>query len=207
MKITGRIDTRSSEEIILKSISIIQNDQEYSYSGKLQCELENMKTAMITAGAVTEEEKTLKIGQQIVLEGLLLCFRPRPIRENLMRRHTMRPRVLVAEYGRHRFWPQGRSTAFCGKNCMDSGRCCMTGLQKFSCEEASVMQTLLLGEKEELDAEVKALYQKNGIAHILSISGLHITLLGMGYTGCLRDWGYLSGRQQWVVQCCFLYMV
>ena len=74
VKITGRIDTRSSEDIILKSISIIQNDQEYSYSGKLQCELENMKTAMITAGAVTEEEKTLKIGQQIVLEGTFVLF-------------------------------------------------------------------------------------------------------------------------------------
>ena len=74
VKITGRIDTRSSEEIILKSISIIQNDQEYSYSGKLQCELENMKTAMITAGAVTEEEKTLKIGQQIALEGTFVLF-------------------------------------------------------------------------------------------------------------------------------------
>ena len=32
VKITGRIDTRSSEEIILKSISIIQNDLKYSYS-------------------------------------------------------------------------------------------------------------------------------------------------------------------------------
>mgnify|MGYP001706233105 CR=1 FL=1 len=69
------------------------------------------------------------------------------------------------------------------------------------------MQTLLLGEKEELDAEVKALYQKNGIAHILSISGLHITLLGMGVYRLLKRLGYLSGRQQWVVQCCFLYMV
>ena len=62
------------------------------------------------------------------------------------------------------------------------------------------MQTLLLGEKEELDAEVKALYQRNGIAHILSISGLHITLLGDGgYTGCLRDWGYLvrAGSSGW----------
>ena len=39
-------------------------------------------------------------------------------------------------------------------------------------KEASVMQTLLLGEKEEMDVEVKALYQRNGIAHILSISGV-----------------------------------
>jgi competence protein ComEC len=51
------------------------------------------------------------------------------------------------------------------------------------------MQTLLLGEKEELDAEVKALYQRNGIAHILSISGLHITLLGMGCYRLLKRLG------------------
>ena len=56
-------------------------------------------------------------------------------------------------------------------------------------KEASVMQTLLLGEKEELDAEVKALYQRNGIAHILSISGLHITLLGMGCYRLLKRLG------------------
>lgn len=46
-------------------------------------------------------------------------------------------------------------------------------------KEASVMQTLLLGEKEELDAEVKALYQRNGIAHILSISGVKTLKLGI----------------------------
>lgn len=51
------------------------------------------------------------------------------------------------------------------------------------------MQTLLLGEKEEMDAEVKALYQRNGIAHILSISGLHITLLGMGCYRLLKRLG------------------
>lgn len=56
-------------------------------------------------------------------------------------------------------------------------------------KEASVMQTLLLGEKEEMDAEVKALYQRNGIAHILSISGLHITLLGMGCYRLLKRLG------------------
>ena len=44
------------------------------------------------------------------------------------------------------------------------------------------MQTLLLGEKEELDAEVKALYQKNGIAHILSISGVKTQNLAIPLT-------------------------
>lgn len=36
-------------------------------------------------------------------------------------------------------------------------------------EEASVMQTMLLGEKNDLDPELKELYRRSGIAHILSI--------------------------------------
>ena len=39
-------------------------------------------------------------------------------------------------------------------------------------QEASVMKTMLLGEKGILDEEIKGLYQRNGIAHILAISGV-----------------------------------
>ncbi|MDE6202783.1 MAG: ComEC/Rec2 family competence protein, partial [Lachnospiraceae bacterium] len=53
-------------------------------------------------------------------------------------------------------------------------------------EEASVMQTMLLGEKSSLDKELKALYLRSGIAHILAISGLHISMLGMGLYRLLR---------------------
>lgn len=56
-------------------------------------------------------------------------------------------------------------------------------------EEASVMKTMLLGEKGELDEELKGLYQRNGIAHILSISGLHISMLGLGLYQLLRRIG------------------
>ncbi len=53
-------------------------------------------------------------------------------------------------------------------------------------KEASVMRTMLLGEKSGMDQELKALYQRNGIAHILAISGLHISMLGMGLYRLLR---------------------
>ncbi len=55
--------------------------------------------------------------------------------------------------------------------------------------EASVLAKMLLGEKYELDREIRELYQNNGIAHVLAISGLHITLLGMGLYGLLRRCG------------------
>lgn len=47
-------------------------------------------------------------------------------------------------------------------------------------EDASVMKAMLLGEKSTLDEDIKQLYQLNGIIHILSISGLHISIIGMG---------------------------
>lgn len=52
--------------------------------------------------------------------------------------------------------------------------------------EASIMKAVLLGNKSGLDAQSKQLFQKSGIAHILAISGLHITLLGMGLYQLLR---------------------
>ena len=56
-------------------------------------------------------------------------------------------------------------------------------------KDASVMKAVLLGNKSDLDAQSKQLFQKSGIAHIFAISGLHITLLGMGLFKLLRKAG------------------
>ena len=52
--------------------------------------------------------------------------------------------------------------------------------------ESGIMKTMLLGDKSDLDDEVRWLYQKNGISHILDFSGIHISLLGMGLYRLLR---------------------
>lgn len=46
-------------------------------------------------------------------------------------------------------------------------------------QEAGAMTAMLLGEKYLLTEEIKELYQQNGISHLLAISGLHVTLIGM----------------------------
>lgn len=56
-------------------------------------------------------------------------------------------------------------------------------------EYGGVMKTILLGDKTDLDKEVKQLYQEGGILHILTISGLHISMLGMGCVKLLRKIG------------------
>lgn len=56
-------------------------------------------------------------------------------------------------------------------------------------EEAGVMQAMFLGEKQALDTDIKNLYQRNGISHILSISGLHISFLGLFLYKILKKMG------------------
>ena len=52
--------------------------------------------------------------------------------------------------------------------------------------EAGVLSVMTLGDKGMLDAEVKKLYQQSGISHVLAISGLHVSILGMGIYRFLR---------------------
>ena len=53
-------------------------------------------------------------------------------------------------------------------------------------KDAGVLQAMLLGDKSALDEELQTLYQDNGIAHILAVSGLHLSILGMGFYRLLR---------------------
>ncbi len=46
-------------------------------------------------------------------------------------------------------------------------------------EKAGTLTALILGDKTGLDREIKESYQNAGIAHILSLSGLHIAAIGM----------------------------
>lgn len=50
--------------------------------------------------------------------------------------------------------------------------------QLFSEVDASLAGAMVLGDRANLDADIKQLYQRNGIAHLIAISGLHIAMLG-----------------------------
>lgn len=50
--------------------------------------------------------------------------------------------------------------------------------QLFEAKNASLATAMVLGDKQNLDMDVKELYQRNGIAHLIAISGLHIAMIG-----------------------------
>ena len=56
-------------------------------------------------------------------------------------------------------------------------------------KNGAILSAILLSEKREMDAEIKELYQKNGIGHILAISGLHISFIGLSVYHLFRKMG------------------
>lgn len=53
-------------------------------------------------------------------------------------------------------------------------------------ENGGIIQGILLGNKNDINDDIKSLYQMNGISHILAISGLHISLIGLFVYSLIR---------------------
>lgn len=134
-----------------------------------------------------EEEEEPAMGSYVVVEGKFRAFTP-----------ATNPGEFDSADYYHIMGQQGR---LMGSSCLAKGTDCdqfrenlyrlkeyLALLLKASYppKEAEVMRAMLLGEKGVLDADIKGLYQQNGIIHILSISGLHLSILGMGFYKILR---------------------
>lgn len=62
-------------------------------------------------------------------------------------------------------------------------------LATMSERDSGIMTTMLLGDKSLLEEEVKAVYQKAGIFHLMAISGTHLSVIGMTLYRLLRRIG------------------
>ena len=60
-------------------------------------------------------------------------------------------------------------------------------------EQAALLQAMILGEKDHLSEEQKTLYEENGVAHLLAVSGLHVSIVGGKVFQALRQRGISYG--------------
>ncbi|MBQ9701133.1 MAG: DNA internalization-related competence protein ComEC/Rec2 [Lachnospiraceae bacterium] len=74
--------------------------------------------------------------------------------------------------------------------------------------ELGLLSAMVIGEKSDIDSDIKELYSTQGIAHVLAISGLHISVIGMGIYKLLRRkmWYLSSATVGAVVMICFSFM-
>lgn len=66
----------------------------------------------------------------------------------------------------------------------------ISGIKKvFSEKDAGIVTAMLTGDRAYLDEDIKENYSNTGFAHILAISGLHISIIGMGFFRLFRKAG------------------
>lgn len=93
-----------------------------------------------------------------------------------------------------RFIMKGKEVRVVGRSANPFGVMCAVIRQKlservravFPADVAGILGAMLVGDKALLDPDETSLYRLGGVSHVLAISGLHITLLGMGFFRILR---------------------
>lgn len=151
-------------------------------------------------------EEQLKIGNRVVIRGTLKFFEPATNPGEFDRQDYYRNRGILFAVKKGKVLRKDAEYDSAAEKLNQVKRnCCCTFEKYLNREDASVMSALLLGEKGSMDRTVRRLYQKSGIAHILSISGLHVSLLGMACFIILR---FLGVPMAVNVGCCtfFLYL-
>ena len=169
LTVTGtvyRSETKEdSQSIYLKNISIDSN------SVTSDPVISAGKTTRIKAelNKVTE----LQIGNQIQVTGVCQYFSRAENDGGFDAEQYYASKNIVMLLKKANVERQKKSVDWLGESCRILKEKAGAVLRKsLSSEEAGVMESLLLGEKSGLDGEIRELYQKNGIIHVLAISGV-----------------------------------
>lgn len=184
--LTGRVCEREADRITIDSITCFYANSNQTAESTLQTNVwnPNMK---IKCNIVENE---LSLGEQVTLRGNYALYQKATnpgqfdayayyARKGVVGR--LSKVVLVWKRG-EKWWLRETLRQFRERI---SDRIHLVFPEK----EAGVLDAIVLGEKNQVDQELKKTYQRNGILHILSISGLHISFLGLGLYGLLRRMG------------------
>lgn len=181
--LNAKVAQKDGEKIFLSSIVILEVSPDQEDAIPINKKI-TIKYSDLTA------PDTLKIGQQVVLRGTFSEYQ----------RAWNPGEADYAEYyasinvcGRlkqAKVLKAGENYRFFSEMIFELRVLCRERLYRvFPPKEASVMTALLTGDRSGLDEDLEELYRRNGIIHILSISGLHVTIVGLGIFSALRRAG------------------
>lgn len=61
-------------------------------------------------------------------------------------------------------------------------------------EDSPIFKAVLLGETSGMEPEVRTMYQRHGISHLLAVSGQHLSIIGGGIYLLMRKLGFKYGK-------------
>ncbi len=172
----------------------VQDIRKTTWSDVIELETNEYERVLVYAdlsGALPSETE-LRIGQWLEAEGKAGRFEPARNPGQFDFRQYYRSRKISMSLSAEQVEIEGGKTVY--SPYLDGlyrfRRGCSRILEEI-CEPADrgIFQAAILGEKSGMDGELRDLYQRNGISHILAISGLHLSMIGMGLYRILRKTG------------------
>lgn len=185
IRFTGRVYQREERDayqiLYLKENSVQSEEQSFQISGIM---------------VYDEKKKDLAIGSRLVVEGEAFPQRSARNPGGFDQRIYDRRRGIYGSV-----WATDIQTAGGGEDWFMEGLCQFRQawrrqlVKAMGEKDGETLSAILLGEKAGMDPEMKELYQDQGIGHILAISGLHLSLIGLGAYRVLRrgTGSYLAG--------------
>ena len=161
--------------ITLKKVNVQKEEKIESLEGKYLCQISS------------SEAVVLKIGQQILLYGKYTPWEDVTNPGQFDTGKYYCSQGILGQFKKCKVIKQGISYSKFKEGMWNLRQ----QINSFLCkelgeEDGALLAAMLLGEKSGLKEEDKSLYQRNGISHILAISGLHLMLLGTGVFRVLK---------------------
>lgn len=195
LTITGQVYQKDEESVYLKSVNLIISDS-LEFNAIMRSAVESQRQIPIQENIICEIDGAgkLPLGSVVTLSGIFMPFSQATNPGEFDAAEYYRTLKIGGRLAKAELLETGKSYWRLRERLYGLKIYFRRRLYRFFPEkEASIMSALLLGDKSELDAELKDLYKRNGILHILSISSLHITIIGMSVYKLLRKAGLPIG--------------
>ena len=128
-----------------------------------------------------DKKKEIAIGNRLVVEGQVFPQEEARNPGGFDRRLYDRRRGIYGSVWAARIQVTDRDTDYFREGLYQFRQMWRKGLiETMGEKDGTILSAILLGEKAGMDPQVKELYQDQGIGHILAISGLHISFIGLG---------------------------
>jgi len=172
---TGEADGISlgyGTDVVLRNVGITHNDKEYFVGGILVC---------------MNEAADIESGDTVVVSGLLSSF-DLPHNDGEFNTYNYYKSMGIYYKLEADYVSIAERDAGLKGMLLELRKYLTESIFKYSYDkkDAGTITAMLLGDKAYLDKELKGEFQNAGISHILVVSGLHISLLGLGIFRLLR---------------------
>lgn len=169
-----RIEFKNEKEIVYLNHVICDSSQRELFS-------ELQKFSKVSCICYISEAEKIRIGSTVLVKGTLRSFSAASNPGEFDYQSYLRLQNLYFSVQDAEICERGSHYDIL-RDFLYRFRCKCAGLfdQALNEENAGILRAMLLGDKTELAKEDKSLFQKSGISHILAISGLHVSLIGMG---------------------------